>query len=1206
MLSPLDISILSIAYLLCLFAVAFIGDRASKAWLEKIKPWVIGLSLTIYCTAWSFYGTTSQAVYNGWWFPPTFIGAVLTLLIGAPLVRKIIRISKEENSTSIADFLGSRYGRSQALSVSISVISVIALLPYISLQLKAIAGSFHTISGEQLTQSPSLFQDTALYTAIALAVFTILFGTRRIDRNEHHDGLMLAIAFESILKLLVFLLLAVAICFSYFDSPWTLWQEIKRDGYVQHIVTSREQDQGFIAALVLGAAAILCLPRQFHALIVESRSESDLKPAGRILFVYLLIFGLAILPIAYGGLLLLQGQGVSPEKFALLLPLQNDDIGLATLVYLGGLSAGSSMVIVACVAVSTMISNELIMPALYRSRWLAQQEDLSKALRLFRRLSIICLLALSYTYYRWLGSSEALGSIGLLSMALVAQFAPALIAALFWQARSARGALGGLLVGFLMWAYTLLLPALSLAGWLDSGLVEQGPLSINALRPQQLFAFETLSPISNGVLWSLLFNSLTFIGLSLWDRRKEVQLPQRMIHPLQLQRLASSFIGAQQAKLAMDQFYSQHKDVFGADEQWADDKAIDFVENLLAGVIGSVSASHIIRYAGQLNRPKLHSDLELLQETSQIFQFSRSTLQSSIDSISQGISVVDNKQQLVAWNQRYLELFQYPDHLIHVGRPVADLVRFNAEQGQCGPGEVEWHISKRMNYLAARKPYVFERQRADKTVLEIRGNPLPDGGYVTTYTDITDYRQALLELTEHKNLLEQKVAERTDELQRTNTLLAQADRNKTRFLAEAGHDLAQPLNAARLFTEALQQKMGGQEPILNRIESAIQSSEYLIGQLLDIAKLDSGAIHPQIKTTSAQEILRDAFNSFELPAKNKGLEFRCVNSQVLIDTDPKLLLRIIQNLVSNAINYTPTGKVLLGLRRQAEHVVFEVWDTGIGIPANSHQVIFTEFRRLNAVNEEGSGLGLATVERLCKLLKYPLSFNSELNRGSVFRVTVPVSEPINNSSTSNSTSNSTNNSTNNLDVIVSKNVGSEAIDPEIIDSGFADSKIDHSQASPRKRTAENRLDSVLAGHEHNKPTIREPNDSNHSNNTKLSHQSIIYLLENEKDSAAAMELLLEQWQLKLQHIPQQEAWQELPPPQLVIADYHLDDGETGLNWIKKMKAYWPTNFEAIIISADRTDTVKQQAQDEGFFFLKKPVKPAALRALIDQLLKQSR
>lgn len=1138
MLSPLDISVLSIAYLLCLFAVAYIGDRASKAWLEKVKPWIIGLSLTIYCTAWSFYGTTSQAIYNGWWFPPTFIGAILTLLVGAPLVRKIIRVSKEENSTSIADFLGSRYGNSQALSVSITVISVVALLPYISLQLKAIAGSFHTISGEQLASEPSLLQDTALYTAIALALFTILFGTRRIDRNEHHDGLMLAIAFESVLKLLVFLLLAFAVCFSYFDSPWQLWEEVNRDGYVQHIVNSREQDQGFIAALVLGSAAILCLPRQFHALIVESRNEGDLKPAARILFVYLIVFGLAILPLAYGGLLLLRGQGLSPEKFALLLPLQNGDVGLATLVYLGGLSAGSSMVIVACVAVSTMISNELIMPALYRSRWLAQQNDLSKALRLFRRLAIICLLALSYTYYRWLGSSEALGSIGLLSMALVAQFAPALVAALFWQARSAKGALGGLILGFLIWAYTLLLPALALAGWIDQGFIEHGPFGVNFLRPQQLFAIESLSPISNGVLWSLLFNCLAFVGISLWDRRRETSLPQRLIHPQQLQRLASSFIGAQQAQLAMDQFYTQHHDRNARDQQWADDKAINFVENLLAGVIGSVSASHIIRYAGQLNRPKLHSDLELLQETSQIFQFSRSTLQSSIDSISQGISVVDNNQQLVAWNQRYLELFEYPDHLIHVGRPVADLVRFNAERGQCGPGDVEWHIRKRMDYLAARKPYVFERLRNDNTVLEIRGNPLPDGGYVTTYTDITDYRRALLELTEHKNLLEQKVDERTRELQHMNTLLAEADKNKTRFLAEAGHDLAQPLNAARLFTEALQQKLGGQEPILDNINSSIQSSEYLIGQLLNIAKLDSGAIQAQRKTLSAQEVMQGARDSFQLSAERKGLDFHFCASSAHIDSDPKMLLRILQNLVCNAVRYTSSGRVLLGARRKQEHLQFEIWDTGIGIPKDSYDTIFNEFTRLNAINEEGSGLGLATVQRLCHLLGHPLSFESVVGQGSVFRVLVPLAQKA----------------------------------------------VEHAQEADTERDSQ----------------IATPSKQAITPSALRSHK--IYLIENESDSAAAMTLLFEQWGLSLEHISSLEDVQEKPPADLVIADYHLDKGETGLDWLSHMKAHWQQDVKAIVISADRTDTVKQEALANGFYFLKKPIKPAALRALIDRLL----
>jgi len=1133
MLDSWDIGLLSLIYLLCLFVIAYLGDRADKAWLNRVKPWVIGLSLTIYCSAWSFYGTTGQAVFNGWPFPPTFIGAMITLVIAAPLVRRLIIQSKQANSTSIADFIASRYGRSSSLAVLVTLISVIALLPYISLQLKAISVSFDTLTQQNNAASP--WQDSALFIAIMLAIFTILFGTRNIDRNEHHHGLMLAIAFEALIKLAVIILAAVVVSWGYFDGPLDLWQRVQNDGYVQQIASSRNSDQGFITALVLGAAAIICLPRQFHALVVESRDDKDLKPAGAILFFYLLIFGVAILPIAYGGLVLLQGQGISPEKFAIALPLHFQHQGLATLVYLGGLSAGSSMVIVACIAVATMLSNEVAMPALVRAGWLQPRSDLSALLRLLRRISIILLLGLSYGYYRWLGSSEALGSIGLSSMALVAQFLPALLGALFIKQPNAQAAIAGLCAGFLVWAYTLLLPAFGYAGWIDDNFIFQGPAfgeqTIAWLKPQQLFGLDGLSPISNGVLWSLGLNTLVYLGLGFWlrEKAKQAKKPSVQISPLQLKQLASSFLGPQQAELAIQQFQIQQAREENNDS--ASQAYIDHIEKLLAGVIGSTSAHHLIQYASQLNSSRLHSDLELLQETSQIFQFSRSTLQSSIDSISQGISVVDTNNQLVAWNQRYIELFDYPDELIHVGRPVADLIRFNGERGHFGSNDIEQEIAKRVEFLNTATPYVFERKRQDDSVLEIRGAPLPGGGYVTTYTDISDYRSAVNELTEHKLLLEQKVELRTEALSESNRLLEQANASKTRFLAAAGHDLAQPLNAARLFTEALRHRDNADGETLDRIANSIQSAETLIGELLDIAKIDSGAVDCEKTVFPIQQILDSLYNDFYLQASAKQLRLHCIASSAYCHTDAKLLLRVCHNLVANAIRYTPQGKITIGVRRRNNELSLQILDTGIGIAKDKQEEIFQEFSRLNTIVEEGSGLGLATVKRLVDLMAIKLKLSSSPSRGSCFDLTLPLA-------------------------------AAEA-------ATEAPADIDTRIGSGAK--------------------------------TSTTEISDILCIENDPDIVAAMQKLLGQWGYSLSHANSLKELKLLKPPQLILADYHLDNGANGLDWSLQLQRYWQTEITTIVISADRTDEVKREAKNNGCHYLKKPLKPAALRALIESL-----
>ncbi|TQV82579.1 hybrid sensor histidine kinase/response regulator [Exilibacterium tricleocarpae] len=1135
MFDPIDILLLSLGYLMLLFGIAHLGDRLPEQWVRKAKPLVIALAGT-YTTAWMFFGTPAQAVNNGWYIPPTFFGSIIVLLAAPHFLTRLIRASNDANSTSIADFIASRYGKSQALAVLITAVAIIAVLPYIALQLKAVAMSYGIIT-DQAWQGDShapVWQDTALYVALLMAVFTIMFGTRHIDSNEHHKGLMLAIAFEAIVKIFCFVAIGYFTCFVLFDGIEDVILQAAKSPQLTAMIEARDGDSGFLAATVLGMAALFCLPRQFHILMVESDSPDTVRTLRWLIPVYLLIIAFFILPIGYGGFLLLHQQGLDPETFSLQLPLTRDQSGLTLLAYIGGLSAGSSMVIVTCVALATMVCNHIVMPLLLRSHLfnVHRRGDMTGLLRLIRRSAIVVLLLLAYGYYRLLGGFADLGSIGLLALVLVAQFAPAIVAALYWRRGHQLGVIAGVAAGLAVWFYTLLVPVLVRGDWLPARLLEDGLFGLAWLRPEQLFNL-TWSPLSNAVCWSLLANVLTFIGLSLrYSRRHTAQLPPPPIPIARLRDIATRFLGTEQANLALQAYEQRHPRGDGGANPVADEAYQAFVENLLAGVIGASSAQQVLLHARQdsgTGSPQL-----LLQETSQVFQYGRELLQASVDNISQGISVVDQNLQLVAWNRPYLALFDYPADMIHVGRHVADLVRYNAERGECGPGAVETHVRKRIEHMRRGSRYVFQRTRRDGTVLEIRGNPMPGGGFVTTYTDITDASRALAQLKNAKTHLEERVQERTAQLARAKQVAETANAGKTRFLAAAGHDLVQPLNASRLFISALQQRPLDTEArsLVEQLADSAQAAENLINALLDIAKLDAGAVQANLSDFAVDQVLSPLASDFTALAREKGLRFDFQRCRVAVKSDHHLLRRILQNLLSNALRYTRKGRIVLGCRRRAGALSIEVWDTGIGIDAGHLDEIFMEFKRLDdSTHHEGLGLGLASVRRLCQLLDHRIEVKSTSGAGSVFRVLVPLS---------------------------------------------------HNQAAGVASTPEPRA-----------ATVRP-------------HQQLqgrrVLCLDNDPAVLSGLSALLASWDCEVVaagDLAQAGTALQGVPPDVVVADYHLNGDENGIDAALALFQDWGEHRPCIVISADRTEKVRARAQQQGFLFLRKPVKPAALRASLN-------
>src|SRR5438105_11329078 len=488
----------SFAYLGLLFAFAFYADKRAAAGRPVIaNPYVYSLSLAVYATAWTFYGSVGRAASDGVGFLPIYIGPTLMIALWWLVLRKILRISKQNRITSLADFVASRYGKSALSGGLVTVIAVIGILPYISLQLKAISSSYSILVQYPEITMPAaasgirVSEDTAFWVALILAAFTIAFGTRHLDAAEHHQGMVAAIAFESLVKLIAFLAVGVFVTFFLYDGLGDLFGRAAAQPKLRAMMTPLEGVAGGYASWVwltiLSMMAIMFLPRQFQVAVIENLDEKHLSKAIWLFPLYMLAINLFVLPIAFGGLLRFPGGGVDGDTFVLTLPMAEKQEGLALLVFIGGLSAATGMVIVETIALSTMVCNDLVMPVLLRMRSLRlnAQPDLTGLLLGIRRGAIVLILLLGYLYFKLAGEAYALVSIGLISFAAVAQFAPAVLGGIFWKGGTRLGALCGLVAGFVVWFYTLFLPALARSGWVSASFLERGPWGIELLKPLQ-------------------------------------------------------------------------------------------------------------------------------------------------------------------------------------------------------------------------------------------------------------------------------------------------------------------------------------------------------------------------------------------------------------------------------------------------------------------------------------------------------------------------------------------------------------------------------------------------------------------------------------------------------------------------------------------------------------------------------------------------
>lgn len=1171
MISAWLLVLISISYISLLFLIAWAGDRHPGLYRNRLaRTHVYGLSLAVYFTSWTFYGAVGRATQEGFGFLPIYLGPLLVFVFFAPLLRRIIYISKRNNSTSIADFIASRYGKSQLLAAMVAIFALIGSVPYIALQLKAIALGFNVLSSTGDTYqeiSTAAWNDSAWYITLALTVFTVLFGTRHLESTEHHRGMIQAVAFESLIKLVAFVAVGLFVGYGLFNGFGDLFQKAAEADLIGTLTTDAIEAPAFLTQTLVAMLAIICLPRQFHVMVVENTDHRDFEVARWAMPIYLVIASAFVIPIAAGGLLHADMAGSDPDIVILQLPIRAGEQWLAVLAFLGGGSAAAAMVIVCSVAIATMVSNEIIMPGLlrfFRPR-MNRRTDLSFLLLSIRRAAIFVVLLTAYGFYRMAGADYSLTAFGLLSFAAAAQFGPALVGGILWRRGNYTGAVWGLGLGFLIWCYTLLLPALAATGWTSAGFIENGLFGWHWTRPTALFGSE-LDQTSHGILWSLGVNTGTYIFLSLVTRqriREKIQIAaffhesqpkaesaqhqswQGEILTSDLQALTDRFMGEERSE-SIFRNYERRNAIRLHPHRPASSHLMKYIERQLASVIGASTARVVLESTLTGRDMQIEDVVSIVDEASQAMTFSRELLQSAIENISLGVSVVNHQQQLVVWNHRYLELFHYPKGFVRVGRPVEDLMRYNLTNANLSARRIDEIIEDRCSAMRDGKPMSYERQRPDGTVVRVDGSPIPGGGYVTTFQDITAMRRTEQALKETNIYLEQRVRERTQELQVINeqmlkakSVAEQANQSKTRFLASASHDLLQPLNAARLFTSALSGKITDGEPkqLVEHIDSSLGAAEEIISTLLDISKLDAGALEPDITVFPVNDLLKHLATEFSAIAKDQELELHVVPSSAWVRSDAKLLRRVVQNFLSNAIRYTASGKILMGCRRMKGFLRIEVWDTGPGMSEEQLAHIFEEFRRFqHGRDKKGLGLGLAIVDRISGMLDHPVTVHSTQGKGSTFAVTVPRAPA------------------------------------------------EQVHASASKAGSNSRRVSSLGGLK-------------------------VLCIDNDAAILQGMVALLSNWQCEVTAAESLEsALNKLEghKPDIILADYQLDDNRNGLDAMDGIREVLGAGIPGILITGYMAPEVREDAISRGYQVLYKPVKPAALRALVNKQLKQKR
>ena len=1157
----------TIGYMLFLFAIATIGNKA-----QKLPKSVYSLALGIHCTSWAFFGTTTQAAQFGWPLVPTYLGVILVMLFGYKMLLRVNTICKQYNISSIAEFISVRYSHSNSIAVLITCICFIGVIPYIALQLDAISLALNLLISGLDNWSNSL----SFYATVGMAIFAIWFGARNMSLTERNSGLMLTIAAQSLVKLLALGTVGIFVVYGLFDGFVDLAQRSFAYKPTFAVVNQPFALWIYISHVLLGICSMFCLPRQFHINFVENRHEDEIRQARWIFPAYLVGMSIFVLPIALGGMIFFGDMqtglhnctsidcvnpAYSTDSYVLAMPIAAQNIPIALIAFIGGLAASSSMVIVATLALGNMVANSLITPLLFSvnaskvKRAITQVKTVgskNSALKLsgtqvlrIRQLTILVMLCIAYVYHLHVSQQAPLVQTGTFALSLLSQTFPAILLGIYWRRANKYGALAGIATGVLTIVLGMILPAIS-AQFSSSQLSDLGAIGVGSI--------DNIT-IANVLFLSFLLNTGALCAVSLVTGSKlnnpyatsALSHFRSDIRFSDLLKLTDQILPPQTAL----NFRKQVVFVGIKQDDIAPYNVFAKAENLLASHMGSASTRILLNAIANAESVSQHQLNEWVKEAGKSFQFNYEVLQASITHLPLGVSVIDANLKLVAWNAIYQSIFDYPKGFLQSGIPILDILQFNAKRGLLGDTldekGVESEISKRMQSMLVGKSYKTVRPQLHGKVVEITGNALPGGGYITCYADITEYIYIQNQLETAKTNLEKRVEQRTYELQVAKNDAEKANIGKTKFLAATSHDLMQPLNAASLFASMLREKLvnnksgalnqSNEAELANNLVNSLDNAEALLGMLVDITKLENNLIKPNLQIIPLHEVLYSLVTEFSVVASQKNITLRYVHTSVCAKTDRRLLSRVIQNLLSNAVKYTASGKIVIGVRRRAgKQCEIVVADTGSGIALEDQTQIFNEFQRVHSDDShQGLGLGLTIVDKISQLLGYKVKLQSIPHKGSAFSVVLPFS--------------------------------------------------------------------------HYRSAKAIPSINTKPDDTSLFLDNItILVLENDAAVATALITLLKSWGAMVEKATNKHTAMELIDtrnfiPTLIIADYHLDDGDNGIDLALLIQGHCHLAIKTIVSSADRSEALQALAYENNMQYLPKPIKQAALKRLLQKLLK---
>ncbi|GBL03400.1 PAS domain-containing hybrid sensor histidine kinase/response regulator [Glaciecola sp. KUL10] len=972
------LSIWSVAGLVFVYlAIVFMVAMFSSTRVKKASPYVYALALGIHCTSWAFFGTTTQAIQFGWAFVPTYLGVILVMIFGYSALLKIARVCQKHHISSLADYLGARYQHSNLLAGTVTLLCFVGVIPYIALQLDAITMIISLIS----IQSGGWSSSIGAYVSLLMALFAILFGARQLDLTQKHSALMVTLAFSSLIKVIALCFVGIYICYFLFDGIFDLLAKSFAEPTSRQIFYAESSIWVYLTHIVLGIASMFCLPRQFHVNFIEFNNEKELKTARWVLPCYLLLMSLFVLPIGLAGTLLFPDGQFSSDSFAISIPMSQGNMWGVISAFIGGLAASTSMVIVATLALGIMIANNFITPLWFfiKKSNIAQRGLSVDNILLIRQLSILVIIGIAYFYHVYVSQSASLVKTGSVAMSLLAQTFPAIIGAIYWRKASLKGVFGGMILGVSLWVIYLLYPSI-LAGFY----FEDSPSDL---------------ALAAGFAISITVNIVTFVIVSLITNRHEN--PQfndetKTSRGVTIEQLSKTFEQVIPNHSFTDDLLEQNTEFPNAQ---ATASQLTRARQILSAHLGNASAKIVLDAISSSTSISKDDFGEWVEMATKSFKFNRELLQSSVNYLPQGIRLVDADLNLVAWNEKYEALFEYPDGYLQIGMKLQDILEFNSKRGILGlEGTIDDQdaIEKRLLLIKDKQSFKRVVTQSNGLTMEISGSPLPIGGYVTAFNDITEYMQIQKELERSKSELEQRVKYRTAELNEAKDEAERANLSKTKFLAAAGHDLMQPFNAASLFANLLHKQQVNEDDIKlsSGLIGALDNANELLSMLLDMTKLESGLIKPQPTLFMLDDLLAPLAHEFSMIAKQKGIELSYIQSSIWVHTDKQLLSRIIQNLLSNAVRYTQQGKIVLGIKRVSKtHFKLVVIDTGSGIPDDQLEFVFDEFKQVSTSNTgQGLGLGLTIVQKLSELLSIKIKIASELDKGTQFSLTMRRSE----------------------------------------------------------------------------------------------------------------------------------------------------------------------------------------------------------------------